>query len=66
MNKSDMFFSFVMGCVAMLMMVLTMLEVFKENTAIYKQGQIDVMNGKVLFELKKAADGSTQWARIEK
>ena len=66
MNKSDVFFSFVIGGVAMLIVVITMLEVFKEHTAIYKQGQIDVMNGKVLFELKKAADGSTQWLRIEK
>lgn len=34
-----------------------------ENTAPYKKGQIDVINGKVLFELKKKDDGSTEWVK---
>lgn len=36
---------------------------FPEQTKIYKQAQIDALNGKILFELKKQEDGSVVWER---
>lgn len=36
---------------------------FCEYTAPYKQGQIDALSGKVLFELQPQPDGSTKWER---
>ena len=36
---------------------------FPEQTKIYKQAQIDAINGKILFELKKQEDGSVVWER---
>ena len=38
---------------------------FEEHTKPYKQGQIDALSGKVLFELKKHSDGSVKWERKE-
>ena len=31
----------------------------------YKQGQIDALNGKVFYCLKKSEDGSIKWVRRE-
>ena len=66
MNNIDMFFGFFMGCLVMFSLVFGIMEFFEEHTIAYKQGQVDAMNGKVLFELKSATGDSTQWMRIEK
>lgn len=34
-----------------------------ESTSLYKQGQVDAINGKIVFELKKNADGTSTWVR---
>ena len=31
----------------------------------YKQGQIDVINGKIKYELVKQSNGSTEWEKID-
>ena len=37
--------------------------VFPEYTTTYKQGQIDALSGKVIFELKDKSDGTREWVR---
>ena len=36
---------------------------FGEYTQLYKQGQIDALSGKVVFELKKQEDNTVIWER---
>jgi hypothetical protein len=36
---------------------------FPHATNLYKQGQIDAMNGVVYFQLVKLSDGTTAWVR---
>lgn len=46
-------------------MVLTvnLMRLYPETTTVYQQGQIDALNGKVLFELVKQPDGSMVWQK---
>jgi len=43
-------------------MVQLALESYKEG---YRQGQIDVANGKMKYELVEQLDGTTEWKMIE-
>lgn len=36
---------------------------FGVDTTLYKQGQIDAINGKIMYELKQQPDGTTAWER---
>lgn len=38
----------------------------QQNVDLYKQGQIDAINGKIYYELKENPDGSSEWRYIEK
>jgi hypothetical protein len=43
--------------------ILVMIFVFSEHTTLYRQGQIDALSGKILFELKEKSDGTSEWVR---
>jgi hypothetical protein len=42
---------------------LIMHQAFQENTVAYKQGQVDAVSGKMLYELKDKPDGTREWER---
>lgn len=66
MNASMDHFTAIVGFIFGVMFTLGMFDIFDDYTTSYRMGQIDAMNGKVVFELKTAGDGTTQWMRIEK
>ena len=47
------------GSIAVIVFAL----LFPEHTSLYKQGQVDALSGKVLFELKDKSDGTREWVR---
>ena len=55
--------AFVIGLVSGLAILVLTMEFFPQYSVPYKRGQIDALNGKVLFELKQQPDGTTQWIR---
>lgn len=55
----SLFCGFVIGIVSAFCITFS----FGEYTQVYKQGQIDALSGKVLFELKKQEDNSIIWIR---
>ena len=62
--KQDWFFliaSFIIGIIVF----ITISSVFTERTDMYKQGQVDAMSGKIVFELKELPDGTRMWARTK-
>lgn len=54
---------FVMGLWVGILIFVVGSVVFQEHTSNYKHGQIDAINGKILFELKQQPDGTTAWTR---
>lgn len=64
MNESLM--AFILGLTLGTGIIVSVASIRPEHTVPYKQGQIDALNGKILFELKKQEDGTIQWTRIEK
>lgn len=50
---------YVLGIVTAFFMMVS----FGEYTQLYKQGQIDALSGKVVFELKKQEDNTVIWER---
>lgn len=52
-----------MGCFFGALMITVAMTIFPDRGVPYKQGQIDALNGKVFFELKKQEDGTTVWVR---
>lgn len=54
---------FIIGITAGIWLIVIASELFPENTYIYRQGQIDALNGKIIVELKQQQDGSTKWER---
>jgi hypothetical protein len=59
-------YAFCAGIFAGVMLFVGVSSAMYDRTSFYKQGQIDALSGKVVFELKKQEDGSTKWQRIEK
>lgn len=55
--------SLIIGIFVGALLVVGLSFAFPEYTKIYKQAQIDAINGKILFALKKQEDGSTVWER---
>ena len=53
----------IVGIIVGAILVVGLTFAFPEYTKIYKQAQIDAINGKILFELKKQEDGSVVWER---
>jgi hypothetical protein len=50
---------FALGVICTVSIALT----FYDHTKQYKQGQVDALTGKVIFELKKHPDGTVTWER---
>lgn len=55
--------AFVIGLVSGLAILVLTIVFFPQYSVLYKRGQIDALNGKVLFELKQQPDGTTKWIR---
>jgi O-antigen/teichoic acid export membrane protein len=53
----------ILGLLLGLLIAIVATLFFPEYTHLYRQGQIDAVNGKVLFELKPQPDGTTTWER---
>lgn len=51
------------GIIIGFMIAVGITGLYPEYTNLYKQGQIDALNGKVLFELKTKPDGTIRWER---
>ena len=50
-------------CTGVILAITLLVIVPAKQTLFYKQGQIDALNGKVLFVLVKQPDGTTIWMR---
>ncbi len=60
---SDAAISLLCGYVLGIVTAFFMMFSFGEYTQLYKQGQIDALSGKVVFELKKQGDNTVIWER---
>lgn len=54
---------FFMGFFLGVSLFMVTLLAFGVDTTLYKQGQIDAINGKIMYELKQQPDGTTAWER---
>lgn len=53
------FCGYILGMVTAFFVIFS----FGEYTQLYKQGQIDALSGKIMFELKKQEDNTVIWER---
>ena len=60
---SDAAISLLCGYVLGIVTAFLMMSLLGEYTKLYKQGQIDALSGKVVFELKKQGDNTVIWER---
>lgn len=52
-----------MGLLIGLIIAIVVTGFYPEYTNLYRQGQIDAISGKILFELEVKPDGSAAWER---
>lgn len=62
--KTDWFTVFI-ACIFTAAATLASVRSFEEDSGLYKQGQIDAMNGKILYELKENTDGTSSWVKMK-
>lgn len=55
--------NFIWGCVFGACFLGLISIITEDSTRLYRQGQIDALTGKVVYELKKQSDGSTAWVK---
>lgn len=60
---SDGVIGLIIGIIAGMLIIIAASNLGPEYTRTYKQGQIDAINGKIIFELKTQEDGSVVWVR---
>lgn len=54
---------FLWGCTTGVVLLWILMATNVEYSKPYKQGQIDAINGKIIFDLKENPDGTTEWKR---
>lgn len=57
---------FFIGTATTSFIFVILISIFPEKTSLYRQGQIDALNGVVHYELQTQPDGSKIWKRKEK
>jgi len=62
----DTFFKVMGGAWMGIIMLATLDYFFPEGSSGYRQGQIDAINGKVMYELKTNPDKTVEWVKKEK
>ena len=63
MNDEDNWIIFFMGFFLGALLFMITLLAYETDTTLYKHGQIDAINGKIMYELKQQPDGTTVWER---
>lgn len=67
MNKNaERLIGFGLGMMMTAIIFVILISIFPEKTSLYRQGQIDALNGVVHYELQTQPDGSKIWKRKEK
>jgi hypothetical protein len=65
MKDGDFWLTFFIGYFVSAFFIFGVLMMFHDRTLLYKQGQIDALSGKIVYELKQQPDGSVTWVRKE-